>query len=226
MNSSLIHRSTGNRKVSKDQITILLVFVIGLFGQMIVFLLPDPLQVLAPQIPMLTPQDWQGSYVGTKMFFTDNWQTSTSNPYRPFLWEEKRGFYQSLYLPPGAGNISIDQTVIWYANSGENADEWNQLVNADSYNGSPLLERSLDMSKPASFLACHPEIPPQCWYLAYWDHWFTAVFFWREADEALLIQYIHQLTARIDQLLMSAPDEPCYGFLCTNSDEVRDINQE
>jgi hypothetical protein len=213
MNSSTIHRST--RKVSKDQMTIWLLFVIGLTGQMIVFMLPDPLQLLAPQVPMLMPQDWQGSYVGTKMFFTDNWQTSNSDPYRPFLWAEKRGFYQSLYLPPGVGNISIAQTVIWYANPDENADEWHRLANANSYNGWPIVERSLEADKPASLLACYPDTPPQCLYLASWDHWFTAVFFWREADEALLIQYIHQLTARIDQLLMSAPDEPCYGFLCT-----------
>ena len=228
MKTSLIRRFFGNRNLSRDEIGILLALVIGVTGLLIVFLIPNPLRVLTPQIPALTPQDWQGSRMGTKLFFTDNWRTSPSAPWSPFLWEEKRGFFQSLYLSQDNVNASIDQTIVWYANPGENADAWNQL-DPDTYNGWPILERNMDTDKPASILACNPDLsgsPPQCWYLAYWEHWFTGVFFWRQFDEDLLIQDIHQLTTRVDQLLMSAPDEPCYGFLCTNSDEVRDINQE
>ncbi len=39
----------------------------------------------------------------------------------------------------------------------------------------------------------------------------------RQAGTDLLMQDIDQLTTRIDQLLMSAPEEPCVGFFCTNS---------
>ena len=73
--------------------------------------------------------------------------------------------------------------------------------------------------------ACFPEpgpmtSPSQCWYLAYWQHWFTAISFYRQSNgailtEDLLLQDTRQLTARADELLMSAPDEPWFGFLCT-----------
>ena len=179
MKPSLFRRVTGDRNLSRDQTPILLALIIGVTGLFTVFLIPDPLRILAPQIPMLAPQDWPGSYVGTEMFFTDNWRTSPSAPYGPFSWEEKRGFYQSLYLSQGTANVFIDQTVVWYADPDENAGEWNQL-DPDTYNGWPIIERSIDMDQPVFFLACHPDLsasPPQCWYVAYWDHWVTGVFF-------------------------------------------------
>ena len=228
MKLSFFRRLIENRNLSRDQFGILLLFAFGVTGQLIVFLIPDPLWFLAPQIPMLTPQDWPGSHINTKLFFTDNWRTSASAPRSPFPWEEKRGFFQSLYLSQDTLIAFIEQTIVWYASPGENANVWNQL-DPDTYNGWPILERSMDTSKPVSFLACNPDLfrsPPQCWYLVYWEHWFTGVFFWGQSDEDLLMQDIHQLTARVDQLLMSAPDEPCFWFLCTNSNEVRNRNQE
>ena len=204
----------------RDRIGILLALTIGIGGLIFVFFLPDPLLRLAPQIPVLSPQDWPGSYIGTELFLTDNWRVSYSpgTPWSPFLWEERRGFFQSLYLTVDDVNAYIDHTVVWYANPGENADVWKKELDAGTYNGWPIIESRLSSDKPAFFLACNPDLassPPQCWYLAYREHWFTAVFFWRQADKDLLMQDIHQLTARIDQLLMSAPDEPCYGYLCT-----------
>lgn len=228
MKPSLLSSLTGTINLPRDRVIILLLFTISVTGQIIVFLIPDPLWILAPQIPMLSPQDWRGSHIGTEMFFTDNWRTSPTDPYRPFLWEEKRGFYQSLSLPQDTANIFIDQTIVWYADPGENAEEWNQL-DPDTYNGWPIIERSIDTDQPISFLACNPDLsgsPPQCWYLAYWEHWFTGVFFWRQEDEDLLLQDIHKLTRRVDQLLMSAPEEPCFWFLCTNGEEGLYSQQE
>ncbi|HEX5840582.1 MAG TPA: hypothetical protein VFY26_22270 [Anaerolineales bacterium] len=207
---------------------IVLVLVIGILGQLIVFLIPDPLEVLAPQIPMITPQDWPGSTIGTELFFTDNWRVSysPSAPWSPFLWDEKRGFFQTLYLTGDNFLSSIDQTAVWYENPDENAALWKNELETGTYNGWPILESRLSTDTPASLLACNPDVvgsPPQCWYLAHWEHWFTAIFFYRQSSEDILInedtllQDIHQLTARADQLLMSAPDEPCFGFLCTNS---------
>ena len=204
----------------RDRIGILLALTIGIGGLIFVFLLPDPLLRLAPQIPVLSPQDWPGSYIGTELFLTDNWRVSysSSTPWSPFLWEKRRGFFQSLYLTGDDVNAFIDHTVVWYARPDENADVWKKELDAGTYNGWPIVESRLSSDKPAFFLACNPDLassPPQCWYLASWEHWFTAVLFWRQEDEDLLMQDIHQLTARIDQLLMSAPNEPCYGFLCT-----------
>ncbi|HJR80963.1 MAG TPA: hypothetical protein VJ821_12880 [Anaerolineales bacterium] len=214
---------------SRDRIGILLALIIGIGGLIFVFLLPDPLLRLAPQIPVLSPQDWPGSTIGTELFLTDNWRVSysPSTPWSPFLWEERRGFFQSLYLTGDDVNASIDHTVVWYANPGEIANVWKKELDTGTYNSWPIVERRLDSDKPASFLACNPDpdlasSPPQCWYLAYWEHWFTAVFFWRQTDEDLLMQDIHQLTPRIDQLLMSAPAEPCYEMLCTSELENKD----
>ena len=139
------------------------------------------------------------------------------------MWDEKRGFYQSLYLTGDHFLSSVDQTLVWYADPIENANVWKKELDAGTYNGWPIVESSLNSDKPASLLACNPDLassPPQCWYLAYWDHWFTAIFFYRQSNgeiltEELLLQDIRQLTARADELLMSAPDEPCFGFLCT-----------
>jgi hypothetical protein len=195
-----------------------LVFAIGVTGLLIVFLIPDPLQVLAPQIPVLTPQDWPDSRIYPKLFITDRWP-----------WEEKRRFALNMDLnTDGHTSASIMQALTWYADPSQAVFAWKQL-NPESYNGWPIVERNVGTDRPASFLACNPDLsgsPPQCWYLAYWEHWYAEVFFWRQFDEDLLLQEIHELTARVDQLLMSAPDEPCYGFLCTNSNEVRTRNQE
>src|SRR3972149_9833556 len=156
MKPSFILRLFGNKNLSRDQIGIRLALIIGVIGLTIVFLIPDPAQVLAPQIPMLTPKDWQGSHKGTKLFFTDSWRTSPSAPLSPFPWEEKRGFFHSLYWSQGTVNASIDQTIVWYADPGEKAYEWNQLP-PDEYNGWPILERSIDTNKPVSFLTCNPD---------------------------------------------------------------------
>ena len=227
MTTSAFSGTAGKRNLSRDQIVTLLALVIGIAGLLIVFLIPNPLDILAPQTPMLTPQDWPGSDIGTEIFFTDNWRVSYNSdfPWSPLRWEERRGFYQSLYLTGDNVNYSIDsfidQTVVWYANPDENAAVWKREFDTGTYNGWPFIETHLSSDQPASFLACYPDpsletSPPQCWYLASWGHWFTAVLFWRQSDEVLLMQNIHQLTDRVDQLLMSAPDEPCYGFLCTN----------
>ncbi len=227
MKPSSLPLRADNRNLSRDQMGILLLLTIGITGQLIVFLIPDPLDILAPQIPMLTPRDWQGSYIGTELFFTDNWRASynADTPWSPFVWDEKRGFYQSLYLTGDHFLSSVDQTIVWYADPSKNANVWKKELDAGTYNSWPILESRLGSDKPASFLACVPDpgpmtSPPQCWYLAYWEHWFTAIFFYRQSNgeiftEDLLMQDIRQLTARVDQLLMSAPDEPCFGFLCT-----------
>jgi hypothetical protein len=226
MKSSLPLRADG-RRLSRDQIGILLALIIGIAGQLIVFLIPDPLDILAPQIPVLTPRDWQGSYIGTELFFTDNWRASynADTPWSPFVWDQRRGFYQSLYLTGDHFLSSVDQTIVWYVDPGENANGWKKEFDAGTYNSWPILESRLSSDQPAFLLACNPDVassPPQCWYLAYWKHWFTAIFFYRQSNgeiltEDLLWQDIHQLTARVDQLLLSAPDEPCFGFLCTGS---------
>jgi hypothetical protein len=233
---SSLFRQTNNKLFSRDQLATRLVLVIGVAGLVIVFLIPDPLPMLAPQLPLLTPADWPRSHISTKLFFTDNWRVSYNAgfPWSPFLWEEKRGFYQSLNLAEGDLVTSVEQTIVWYANPSENANVWKKELDAGTYNGWPIVESRLSSDKPASLLACNPDLasaPHQCWYLAYWEHWFSAIFFYRQFNEDifnedLLMQDIHQLTARADELLMVAPPEPCFWFLCTNISRERNASQQ
>ncbi len=216
MKPLLIRLWIRGRYKSGDPIGIRPLIAIGIIGQLIVFLIPNPARLLAPQLPLLSPQDWPGSQIGTEVFFTDSWRASPSDPWSPLQWEEKRGFYQSLNLTGNNVNASFEQTILWFANPDGSAAAWNQL-DSDTYNGWPVLERRRQSEAPVSILACNPDssIAPQCWYLTYWEHWFSAVFFWRQSGEDLLLQDIHQLTARLDYLLLSAPAEPCFWFLCT-----------
>jgi hypothetical protein len=112
----------------------------------------------------------------------------------------------------------IDQTVIWYADPADAAAAWDQL-DAEFYYGQPIVTRNTEPGKPASMVFCvvneSPDIPRGCVYLAYWGHWFTEVFFRSQFEKNLHIPEMQQITSRVDQRLMSAPDEPCYGSLCT-----------
>ena len=186
----------------------LLALVIGIGGQIFVFLTPDPLVRLTPQIPVISTQDWPGSRVTTESFISD------TGP-----WREKRQFAKGLSIENEMHNNShIDQMVVWYADPSEAAAAWNQL-DSETYNGQPIVERSIGTDKPTSMLFCTirnmPEDPRECWYLAYWEHWYTEVHFWSQFDEDLQLPELQQITARVDQRLMSAPAEPCYGILCT-----------
>jgi hypothetical protein len=204
-----VHRWIGSQNLSRrDRIGILLALIVGIGGLVFVFILPDPLLRLAPQIPFLSSQDWQGSYVSTKLFM--------SEPSAP--WKERRRFYRSLGLNPDEHtNALIDQTMIWFANPAKAAAAWDQL-DTKFYNGQPIVARNTEQGKPASMLFCglneSADFPGHCFYLAYWDHWYTEVRFWSQYEEDLQLPEIQQIISRVDQRLIAAPAEPCYGILC------------
>ena len=207
---SSLHRWISSQNASRrDRIGILLALTIGIGGLIFVFLLPDPLLRLAPQIPVLSPQDWPGSYISIGPFISD--------PSAP--WKEKRRFFMTLGLSSDEHtNAFIDQTVVWCADPAKAAAAWDQL-DAKSYNGHPIVARNTDPGKPASMLFCvvkeSPDSPWACTYLAYWGYWFTEVLFWSQFEEDLQLPEMQQIISRVDQRLMSAPEEPCYGWLCT-----------
>lgn len=206
---SSLRRWIGSQTSSRDRIGILLALLIGTGGLLFVFLVPDPLLRLAPHLPMLSPQDWQGSYISIGPFISD---PSPS-------WQEKRSFFMTLELNPDAHtNAFIDQTVVWYSQAEVAAAAWDAL-NTETYNGQSIVARITDRGKPASMLFCLSEEPPSprnCTYLAYWGHWQTEVRFWSEFEEDLQLAEMQRIAARVDELLMSALAEPCYGILCTN----------
>jgi hypothetical protein len=209
MKGSGLHSYLMKRFSNRDWLGMSLLLLLGISGMLSVSLLRDPLIRMSPMLPMLSPQDWPGSEVTQPVFIGD-----ISAP-----WEEQRTFQMTLSVVGEPSTIaSIDQRVIWYADRSRATAAWEEL-DTGTYNGWDFKERQTEGDQPQSFLACNPDLvtsPPQCWYLAYWKHWRAETFFWRQSDENFLLRDIEQLTDRVDQLLMSAPEEPCYGRLCTN----------
>jgi len=209
---SSLRRFVGTSNFSRDLIGILLALVIGIGGQIFVFSIPDPFVVLAPQIPLLSPPDWPGSHASIGLGISTEWR-----------WREKREFQTELELINDTYSAYTRQKVVWYADPMETAAAWNQL-NTESYNEQPIVASFRGNDKPASMLFCRkkdlPDDPHECWYLAYWEHWYTEVIYWSQIDDDLQSLEMQQIATRVDQLLMSAPDEPCYGILCTGTGEV------
>ena len=174
------------------------------------FSIPDPFAALVPQIPLLSPPDWPGSHASIGFGISTGWR-----------WQEKREFSSALVLNTGTYYAELGQTAVWYADPGEAAADWNQL-DTKSYNGQPIVASYIGKEKPASMLFCSekdlPDDPRECWYLAYWEHWYTEVRYWSQFDKDPQLMELQQITARVDQLLMSVPDEPCYGILCTGTE--------
>jgi hypothetical protein len=208
---SSLRRWSSDRILLRDGIAILLALAIGIGGLIFVFSIPNPFTGLAPLTPLLTPQDWPGSYASIAM------GTSTEGP-----WREKRGFNTDLELHADTYGAGISQIAIWYADPMEAAAHWMALDRV-SYKEEPFVTSAGGDGTPASMLFCGtgsdnlPEGFRGCWYLVYWEHWFSEVNYRSTLDEDLHMLEMQKIAARVDQLLMSAPAEPCYGVLCTNT---------
>jgi hypothetical protein len=57
-----------------------------------------------------------------------------------------------------------------------------------------------------------PEGFRECLYLAHWKHWYTEVNYRSQRAEDLHDLEMQKFVDRVNQLLMSAPAEPCTGF--------------
>ena len=195
--------TAGNRNLKRDLIGILLAFIAGISGQL--FLL-NPLRVLAPELPMLSPRDWPGSQYNLELLSTDG---------RP--WSEYRAFQRNIVLiKDGVLVKEAEQTIVWYANLTQAAAAWDQH-RREPYHDFPVVDSNTRKKGPESLLFCSPGEPyisPLCSYRAYWKHWYTNVDFYGRTDEDLPLSEVQKLTDRIDQLLMSAPDRPCQWFSC------------
>jgi len=62
-----------------------------------------------------------------------------------------------------------------------------------------------------------PEGFRECWYLAHSKHWYTEVNYCSQLAEDLHDLEMQKFVDRVNQLLMSAPAEPCYRILCTGT---------
>jgi len=201
---SFRNKIVGNRNLVRDLIGILLALAVGVSGQLI---LADPLKVLAPELPMLSPQDWPGSQFTIELAIVNG-----------RAWQEERSFTQSIVLIKNKTIIAeASQIITWYADLTQAAAAWNQHK-GEPYYGFPIVARSTGNDKPVSMLFCGPPVPDtpgECSYRAYWEHWYTQVTFNMGTSDDFTFLEMQKLTDRIDQLLMSAPDKPCQGFFCT-----------
>ena len=186
----------------RDWTLILLLLSLGLLGQFILF---DPLRILAPDLPMLSPHDWPGSQLTTPRLIMAGWQ-----------WRSQRSFLQSIDQPPGAG---VTQVIAWYADQSQAAAAWEQHK-SEPYYDYPILATSTESNRPQSILFCTPVEPMtsrECSYRAYWGNWYTYVDFYARTTEEFPPEEMQILMQRVDQLLMSAPDKPCQGFFCRDT---------
>ena len=217
---SFLRRFVDHGNLSRDRIGILLALVIGIAGQIFVFSVPDPFARLAPQVPILSPPDWPGSYASIGLGISTEWP-----------WSEKREFRTDLELNTDTYSAGISHRAIWYADPMAAAADWNGL-DSTSYKKQPIMASVRGDGKPASMLFCGsgglelPEGFRECWYLAYWGHWYTEVNFRSTLAEDLQALEMQKITTRVDQLLMAAPAEPCYWILCTGTAKAGNGNPQ
>jgi hypothetical protein len=129
-------------------------------------------------------------------------------------WNEKREFTIRLEVGRYYGsNAEIWQRAVWYAESTEALSAWSQRDSRqmrEFFNKVPITSTSLDQNNPASVLYCDERLEDGfiCGYFAYWENWYTEVWFWSDGDQYLSLSELQQITIRVNQLLMSAPDKP------------------
>lgn len=198
-----ISSPTNTKNRIKDLVGIILAFAVGISGLVISL---NPLKILAPEIPMLSSQDWEGSRT------ISNLEDSSSSNLK--LWKEKREFTIRLEVGRYYGtNAEIWQRSVWYAESTEALWAW---TNRDSrqmrsfFNEVPINSTPLGNNNPASVLYCDERRNAGfiCGYFAYRGNWYMEVWFWSHGDEYLSYSEMDKIIIRIDQLLMSAPDQP------------------
>jgi hypothetical protein len=176
-----------------------------------VFSQPDPFTFLRPQIPMLTPEDWPGSSASLGLGISTAWR-----------WQEKREFHTELSLDAGAYAAGIGQIAIWYADPFQAAADW-KMLDQEFHKEESFVTSTGGDGQPETMLFCGsagmslPDGFRECWYLALWKHWYTEVNYRSELADDLHMVEMQKIAARVNQLLVSASDEPCYGVLCTGT---------
>jgi len=194
-----------NRILVRDLIGLLLVLVIGIGGQ--IFIL-NPIGVLAPNIPLLSPQDWTGSRISSGV--------ADSSGSHVRQWKLKRifgiGLQVGQYSALNTG-AEISQAIIWYAESAEAIAAWQKRDTGQPggfFNTQPVMTTHLQDGMPESILFCTKYTASgfKCAYFAYSGHWYTNVWFWSGGSTYLSMADVQNITTRINQLLLKAPDKP------------------
>jgi hypothetical protein len=202
-NKSIISK----RNLNKDVIGIVVILTLGIGGLIFVF---NPVWVLIPKHPMISPEDWPGSRTTQGLEITGSEQ-----------WEEKRELFIRLKSKDDSDghDAEITQKAIWYA------DPMKPVVELQNQIGR-MTESSLNKDKPAFVFDCLNNGPPPftCNYHAAWGHWYTEVHFSSRTDKYLSFSEMQRIISRVDQLLTSASDpvpmSPPYVFISTATAEA------
>ena len=124
----------GNRNLVRDLIGIVLALALGFGGQRF---LSDPVSVLAPELPVLSTQDWPGSQFSVEPQIIE-----------AGAWSETRAFRQSLILIRNEIAIAeVTQTILWHADRMQAAAAWDQHRN-DPYYDFPVVVSNTDNNRP------------------------------------------------------------------------------
>ena len=188
-----------NKNKTNDFIGIVLALIIGISGLVISL---NPLEILMPDIPMLSQQDWSRSHVDQGLMISENWQQPEGLEFFIRLQIIERDRYDR--------KAEIEQRTTWYADLSQptiamaNELKWHRQQ--------PIAINPPDTDTPASWLYCadysFETTTRSCMYYAYWGHWYTEVKFWSKGDQYLSALEMQQLITRVDHLLMTAPDKP------------------
>jgi hypothetical protein len=199
MKSSTANTIASNNNLIKDVIGVILALVLGLGGQ--IFML-NPINTLTPKLPMLTQQDWPRSHVDQGLMISENWERPVGREFFIRLRITEKDYDRK---------AEIEQRTTWYANSTDTPVALARELQWGFPHTQLMAESSLSKNKPQSMLFCRNDLSPNmlsCTYLAYYEHWYTEVGFWSKGEEYLSYSEMERIIARVDQLLISAPDKP------------------
>jgi hypothetical protein len=194
-----------------DTYGILLALVLGVSAQVIAL---NPFGILAFRTPMLSHRDWAGSRASSGPSLYSSFTTD------PLV--EKREFTIRLYSEDWVvnGGGEIWQRAVWYADPAEALAAWDRRESSqfggDFSSLMPDQVRPTGPDTPGSVLY-YSEWPEDnffnCQYMAYWQHWYTEVWFWSRGDQFLSRAQVQALTDHVDQLLLKAPNKPLLLFI-------------
>lgn len=197
-------------KKTQFVIDLLVISTFVIIGALGYWLTKDPVSVLIPKHPMLSPQDWG-----------ENRSKYPAQITEARDWEVEREFIIRLQSDRDENfdRAEIVQTAVWYKDEREAAALWDQTYYSPGSDWDLIDEKFISKNTPASRFYCNtnPESNNTilCNYFAYRGHWFTKVNFQSDSAKFLPISEVRQITQKVDQLLMDAADERLTASLPT-----------
>jgi hypothetical protein len=188
-----------------DLFGIILIVVIGIRGQVYVF---KPTSALHSDIPLLSTQDLPGSQLDVRLRVPREWKPGKHEYFMKMKIVTNEPYINEV-------KVMVSQTALWHADSTRSIDEWKSRKR-DFGNMKPVTITPLDIDRPESVLYCPSGIDDSsknryeqsCYYLAYWEHWYTEVNIYSRGEEHLSYLEVKKIIDQVEQSLLSAPARP------------------